>query len=185
MVPSYKNISVCAVILAALSTIPGTATAIPATFVDLGVIGTPGSYTFDTTGSINANGGNTDTELALWDMSGTLLDSDDDGLGFPFSVITATLSEGMYFLGISEFQSIFADNFLNTASAFEPGDIATLALNINGGFAGSAVGSDQLDQETAFFKVTVSSVPSPATVALVGLGVAGIGYSRRKQIKAA
>lgn len=184
MVPSYKNISVCVVMLAALFTIPGTATAIPANFVDLGVIGTPGSYTFDTTGSTNANGGNTDTELALWDMSGTLLDSDDDGLGFPYSVITATLSEGMYFLGISEFNSVFTDNFLNTGSAFEPGEVATLVLNIDDGFAGSAVGSDQLDQETAFFKVTVSSVPSPATVALLGLGLAGIGY-RRKQIKAA
>jgi hypothetical protein len=29
-----------------------------------------------------------------------------------------------------------------------------------------------------------SSVPEPATLALMGLGIAGIGYRRRKQTKA-
>jgi hypothetical protein len=186
----YKNFTTSVFALAVLAMTASTATAVPTTFDDLGVIGGPGTYIFNTDNSVRTSptSSNTDTELGIWDMAGTLLAQDDDGSALNlWSEISIALTPGMYYVGISEFSSDFEDNFVNAGIGFEPGELATLVLNIDGSFAGSAVGSDQLDQETAFFKVTVSSdssVPTPATLALLGLGLAGIGYQRRKQTPA-
>ncbi|MEM1183860.1 MAG: DVUA0089 family protein [Planctomycetota bacterium] len=152
----------------------------PASFDDLGVIGGEGTYSFDTTGSFNVTGAfDLDTEIGLWDASGTLLDSDDDGLGFPFSIVTADLSAGMYFIGIGEFDSIFGDGFTNTGTSLEDGEQGDAVLNINGSFAASQI-FDAVpggNGETAFFKVTV--VPAPGAAALLGLG--GLAAVRRRR----
>jgi len=172
-------LSVCALSLAA-----GVAAAQPASFTDLGVIGGEGAYTFDTINSVNTGigaGSDTDTELGLWDSAGILLTENDDfdtaNFGFWSQIIT-NLTAGDYYLGIGEFDSIFGDGFINTGTSWEAGETSDVMLNINGAFAGIHVGaSDQLDQETAFFKVTVT--PAPASMALLGLG--GLVATRRRR----
>lgn len=161
-----------------LSMAAGMAAAQPAAFTDLGVIGGEGVYVFDTENTVNVTGGNTDTELGLWDAAGTLLDADDDGATGLWSEISANLSAGVYYLGIGEFNSVFEDGFLNTGSSWESGELSDVDLNINGMLAGEHNGAgDQLDQETAFFQVTV--VPAPASAGLLAFG--GLVATRRRR----
>ncbi|NEP84099.1 MAG: hypothetical protein F6K39_41860 [Okeania sp. SIO3B3] len=152
--------------IAAIAALAGSAAAAPASFLDLGVIGGPDSYTFNTDGSVNfqqsfgGGPGDTDTELGLWDSAGVLLASDDDGSAVGlFSEITASLAPGEYFLGIGEFDSLFADNFVNSGTSWEDGDLADVVLNINGAFAGTQqAGVDStigFENQTAFFRVEV------------------------------
>ncbi len=164
----------------ALFAIAGVAQAQPTDFLDLGVIGGEGTYSFDTTGSTNHGGGDLDTEIGLWDAAGTLLAADDDGLGFPFSIVTEDLTAGVYWIGISEFNSVFEDGWVNSGSAFEADESGTTVLNINGVFAGQKDAGDEATTglpETAFYKVTV--VPAPASLALLGLG--GLAAARRRR----
>ena len=164
----------------AIAGLASSAAAAPSSFVDLGVIGAPGSYTFNTDGSFNtAFQFDADTELGLWDSAGILIDDDDDGSVGLFSEITANLAPGEYFLGISEFDSIFDDGFINSGTALEPGDVIDAVLNINGSFAGSQIIEDLGDgtAETAFFRVEV--IPAPGAMGLVG--VAGLAAVRRRR----
>ncbi|MCC6284903.1 MAG: DVUA0089 family protein [Phycisphaerales bacterium] len=154
------------------------ASAQPGSFIDLGTIGPAGNYTFDTIGSTDVIGGfNADTEIGLWDAAGTLIDEDDDGGGFPFSLVSAPLTAGVYYLGISEFNSDFENGFTNIGSAFDGNDDMNAVLNVNTVFAGGGVAGASLAQETLFFKVTVT--PAPASAALLGLG--GLVATRRRR----
>ncbi|MBL4592064.1 MAG: PEP-CTERM sorting domain-containing protein [Phycisphaerales bacterium] len=157
------------------------AAAQPSSFLDLGVIGNEGSYTFDSQGSnLEFTGERIDTELGLWDSTGLLLASNNNiSSSNTWSRVTESLTAGVYFIGVSEFNSVFEDNFINTGSAFEPGDIGSVWLNINGMFANSIFSGDfsLLDQETGFFKVTV--IPAPSAMALLGLGGIAVGRRRR------
>ncbi len=150
----------------------------PAVFVDLGVIGGEGTYIFNTDSSVMVTGSNIDTELGLWDNAGILLDADDDGSALSlWSEISAELTEGVYWLAVSEFNSTFENDWINTGSAFEDGESGTAVLNINGSFAGSSDVSDLSHQESAFFRVEV--IPSPASASLLALG--GIAAGRRRR----
>ncbi len=166
--------------IAALAALAGTAAAQPAVFLDLGVIGGEGNYTFDTNGSFLTSGGfDMDTELGLWDNAGTLLGNDDDGGDGLWSLINADLTAGSYWLGGSEFNSEFADGWAMTGSQFESGEFGDIDLNVNGAFAGSQVAGnlDTGNEPVVWFKVTV--VPAPASVALLGLG--GLVATRRRR----
>lgn len=147
------------------------AVAQPASFIDLGVIGGEGNYTIDT------NGSPLDTELGIWDNTGLLLAADDDGGDGLNSLININLTAGMYWFGVSEFNSVFANGWLNTGTAFEGGDDAQVTLNINAALAGTGLAGAGLEQETLFFKATV--VPAPGAVALLGLGALAAGRRRR------
>lgn len=168
--------------IVALAGAAGIAVAAPASFVDLGVIGAPGSYTFNTDGSFNtAFGFDADTELGLWDSAGVLIDEDDDGSAVGlFSEITVNLAPGEYFLGISEFNSDFEDGFLNVTDPLEVDDVIDVVLNINGVFAGSQLIEDlgvDGTAETGFFRVEV--IPTPGAAGLLGL--AGLAAVRRRR----
>lgn len=163
--------------IAIVGSLISTAEAQPPTFLDLGDIGDAGLFVFDTEGS------GFDTELGLFDSDGLVLDSDDDGGPGLESEIEFNLPDGTYFLAISEFNSVFEDGFLNTGTAFEPGETATAILNINGTFGGSLdIGEAAGLDETGFFQVTVGggAIPEP-TSALVLIGAAGTALLRRRR----
>ncbi len=158
------------------------ASAQPNTYLDLGIIGDEGLYRFSTADSWGFTEA-IDTELAIWAENGSLLAENSDGgpFGetFGWSEISISLTAGVYYLGISEYLSIFAPDFQNFGFGFEPGEGGKLSLNIFGVPTGSITASDfsLFDEETAFFKVTVT--PAPSAVALLGLG--GIVTGRRRR----
>jgi len=142
---------------------------------DLGVIGSAGSYTIDTIGS------DFDTEIGIWNSSGVLLSADDDGVsGTLQSMITIDLTDGVYFVGLSEFSSQFQDGFTNTGSALDSGDLFISTLNINSS-SGSGQGIALLqfdaggdsDLETAGFFFEVASVPESFSVWIASFGLTG------------
>lgn len=120
-----------------------------------------------------------------------------------------TFGDGAYFLGnadvsaaqvggqdLSRVQLFLNTNILTTLSNLDLPSVSDLnqlwANNIAAGninfieFTGS--GDDvrySLSNVTAKIVTGDEEVPAPATLALLGLGLAGIGYGRRKQIKAA
>lgn len=170
-----KTISI--IVLAAAA---GTVAAQPADFLDLGVIGGEGAYTFDTNGSImTSSGSDMDTELGLWDNSGALLANDDDGGDGLWSLINANLTAGTYWLGSSEFNSEFADGWDLSGTRFESGEFGDIVINVNSVFAGSktAGNPDTGNEHNAWYKVTV--IPTPASAALLGLG--GLVATRRRR----
>ena len=122
----------------------------PPSFVNLGIIGPSGQFTFDTEGSGFIS------ELAIWDASGNLLAADQFGGSNFTAAITIDLTEGVYFLGVSEFDSVFEDGFVNSGDAFEPGDSETGVLNINGALGATIpIGEGNGLDETGFFRVEV------------------------------
>ncbi|MEQ9207265.1 MAG: NF038122 family metalloprotease [Phycisphaerales bacterium] len=95
---------------------------------DLGVVGesdTP--IDFDTLGS------SFDTEIALWDSNGTLVDTNDDIDGGPIrqSGFTATLSPGQYTFAITGYNTLFTSG---PAYSFSGGcsDSGAYVFNIDG-----------------------------------------------------
>ena len=163
-----------------------TAEAQPPTFTDLGVIGPAGSFTFNTDNSIfdaaSTTQGDVDTELGIWDSAGLLLAADDDGSAAPgfWSEITINLADGQYWLGSSEFDTIFGDLWVNTGTGFEAGEIGDMVLNIDGGFASQIEDvSEASFGEAGWWSVTVSSVPEPTSMAV--LGIAGLGLLVRRR----
>lgn len=103
-----------------------------------------------------------DPIIGLYNSAGTLLVYNDDGNGAGGSANIrdsfiggfAVPSAGSYFLMVRGYGSNFQSDPFNSAS-------------------GGGVG------ETGAYRVTVTIVPEPVTLALVGLGLAGIGYQRK------
>lgn len=176
-------------LVAALIALSAPAVAAPASFDDLGSIGGPGTFVFDTIGSLNVSGGfGADTELAIWDSAGTLLAQDDGGAsGTLASQITITLQPGVYFLGINEFDSIFAPDFVNSGSGVEDDEELSIVLNIDGVEAATAslVGQSGVNatEETLFYRAEVAAavVPLPASLPLLLAGIAGFGALRARR----
>jgi len=111
-----------------------------------------------------------DTMLFLFDSAGTFIAANNDtfdGINFNLgSLISETLVAGDYFLGISGFSND-AENSLNSEFRFG-------ATGVLDHWEGSG--------STGNYTIGIAqNVPEPTSIALFGLGLAGLGLSRRKK----
>ena len=110
-----------------------------------------------------------DTMLFLFDAAGTFITANDD-FGNLGSRISANLAAGTYYLGISG----WSNDARNAASGdFRFGATGVLSHWQGGGHTGRyRIG---LNRATA-------SVPETGTIALLGLGLIGMGLARRRKV---
>ena len=100
---------------------------------------------------------------------------DWDGFDYDISGLSIALPAGSYWIGLNSDFTGFRSGWDNTL-----GGADTLAgfrlINAGNPAPGTLFGSN-----LAFSLTTTEEVPEPATLALFGLGLAGLGWSRRKQ----
>lgn len=185
------------------ASMPASAGAVPATVADLGalngdsgaIVGTHVAnviqwYSFMADGftylDITTNGSAFDTEIGLYDAAGNRVGNDDDdglgldstlsfgagsgmALGDPFNLggdgiangEDGALAAGLYYLAIGEFNTTFnATGFSVVTDGFDSGGDYTINI-----FTDAR---------------PVAAIPEPAALLLLGLGLVGIGFARRR-----
>ncbi len=119
--------------------------------------------------TIDTDGSAADTEIAVYTLDGTLVDTNDDnGGGGLWSLLNLSLADGEYILVVGGFNSLFGDG-LATAGTATGG--FTVDFN-NGNVASGTLGSGE-------FSVYSFTIPAPGSAALLGLG--GLAAIRRRR----
>lgn len=176
---------------------PFGANALPITVADLGDLNgdlTPAGSGVLATGAIDwysfsasdfsylditTNGSNrlfgSDTEIGLYDAAGNFIASDDDHGGRLDSLLSFGTGSGINY-GFRDF-GLGADGALAGGSFF----LAIGMFNTTFGATYADVSSTGSGEYTLSFFSDATAVSAPATLGLFGLGLAGLGWSKRKK----
>jgi len=101
----------------------------------------------------------TDTEMAVWDADGNLLDEDDDsGYGALSRTTIEAVVPAVYYVGGSEYATAFGSNFEMSGEGLELGETGTITFVVNDEVIGTKLLGDQLSTglpEYALFRVEI------------------------------
>jgi len=103
-----------------------------------------------------------DTEMGVWDTNGSLLATNDDYQenGWSQIVIEASSLPAVYYVGGSEFQTDFGNNWVMSGDAMDPSETGRIVFSVNNETIGTKVLGDATTTgltEYALFKVELGA----------------------------